>query len=408
MADSSGFNAAALERALAGLPFGRPLHFFETIGSTNDEARRLGEAGAPEGTLVVADEQVAGHGRAGRDWQTPRGAALAASFIMCPNLAPARLGRLTMLGGLAAAEAIEDITGKRSLLKWPNDVLLDNKKVAGVLVESAVIGESVAFAVLGVGVNVNAGPTGEVNFPATSLAEAVGQPVDRTALLAALARRLSDHYAEVGGLLLQEAWAARLAWRGEAVVVITGAEQVDGVAQDVDADGGLLVRIESGEILRVTAGEVNLRSVDQRRRVVPRPRSRGSGSPPAEEVSGKSAYRRLQFIGEPVEVAFDHPPALEKKPGCPDRFLWHGTTYRVVEKLNEWHEYGRKGRMARNMQPSHAAAAERRGSWGVGRDYFHVRTAGGRVFELYYDRAPQDAGRRKGAWFLVSELVEGV
>lgn len=112
----------------------------------------------------------------------------------------------------------------------------------------------------------------------------------------------------------------------------------------------------------------------------------------------------LRFIGEAIEVEFDRPPALEKVPGCPARFIWHGETHRVAEVLSQWHDYSRRGRMARNMQPTHAATAARRGSWGVGRDYFRVQTDVGRVFDLYYDRAPTGAGGRKGTWFLYREM----
>ena len=118
--------------------------------------------------------------------------------------------------------------------------------------------------------------------------------------------------------------------------------------------------------------------------------------------------REPRFIGQSIEVAFDQPPLLEKKPGCPDRFLWQGETYEITTKLSEWHDYRRRGRMARNMQPQHAAAAEHRGSWGVGRDYFRVETNDSRIFELYYDRAPKDVDRRKGAWFLFRELPSTV
>lgn len=111
-----------------------------------------------------------------------------------------------------------------------------------------------------------------------------------------------------------------------------------------------------------------------------------------------------RFIGEEILVEYDQPPHLEKKPGCPDRFIWQEETFQVVEMLTEWHDYRRRGRMARNMQPAHAAIAEQRGSWGVGRDYFRVSTVGGRIFELYYDRSPKDVDRRKGAWFLYREL----
>jgi hypothetical protein len=112
----------------------------------------------------------------------------------------------------------------------------------------------------------------------------------------------------------------------------------------------------------------------------------------------------VRFIGEPVRALFDTPPALSKKPGCPDGFVWAGVEYRVVETLEAWHDHRRRGRMARNMTPEHAETAARRGSWGVGRDYFRVRVAGGRVFDLYYDRAPRDAGDRLGSWHLFREV----
>lgn len=113
----------------------------------------------------------------------------------------------------------------------------------------------------------------------------------------------------------------------------------------------------------------------------------------------------LRFIGEAIEAQFDRPPVLEKKPGCPDGFVWDGETYRIVEMLAEWHDYSRSGRMATNMRPEHAAAAERRGSWGVGRDYFRVRTDSGQIFDLYYDRAPKNIRNRKGQWILYRELT---
>jgi hypothetical protein len=114
----------------------------------------------------------------------------------------------------------------------------------------------------------------------------------------------------------------------------------------------------------------------------------------------------MRFIGEAVDVEFDEEPALTKKPGCPNRFVWRGETYHVAEKLKEWHDYRRRGRMAHNMRAAHLEAAARRGSWGGGRDYYRVRTGDGRIFDLYYDRAPKDAGDRAGAWFLYRELSD--
>jgi hypothetical protein len=114
----------------------------------------------------------------------------------------------------------------------------------------------------------------------------------------------------------------------------------------------------------------------------------------------------LHFIGEPVEVHFARPPDLEKMPGPPDGFTWRGSRHIILEIISEWHDYRRRGRMARNMRPTHTSTAERRGSWGVGQDYYRVRTQDGRFFDLYYDRAPKDVDQRKGGWFLDKELSE--
>ncbi|NLF02752.1 MAG: hypothetical protein GX601_17435 [Anaerolineales bacterium] len=113
-----------------------------------------------------------------------------------------------------------------------------------------------------------------------------------------------------------------------------------------------------------------------------------------------------RFVGEPITVQYDALPRLEKKPGCPNEFVWRDHVYRIVRTLYEWHDYRRRGRMARNMQPAHAATASLRGSWGVGRDYFRVQVDTGQVFEIYYDRAPKGAKNRKGAWFLYREFPD--
>lgn len=117
-------------------------------------------------------------------------------------------------------------------------------------------------------------------------------------------------------------------------------------------------------------------------------------------------YRPLHFIGEPIEVHFENPPVLEKIPDCPNGFRWRNQVYQIVELLSEWHDYQRRGHLARNMRDTHLVAAARRGSWGVGQDYYRVRTKNGQFFDLYYDRAPKGSDQRKGAWFLDKELEE--
>jgi hypothetical protein len=113
----------------------------------------------------------------------------------------------------------------------------------------------------------------------------------------------------------------------------------------------------------------------------------------------------LHFIGDEIEIHFDQEPARQKTPPCPDGFTWQGRPYRVVEKLSEWHDFTRRGRMARNMRPAHAAAAAERGSLGVGRFYFRVRTNTSQIFDLYYDRAIKDVDDRLGHWFLFREMT---
>ena len=118
------------------------------------------------------------------------------------------------------------------------------------------------------------------------------------------------------------------------------------------------------------------------------------------------SIKPLHFIGQEVQVEFDKKPSLEKRPPTPDRIIWEGQTYQVESVLSEWQDYSRRGRMARNMRPENAAKALRRGSWGVGRFYFRVLTDSGRIFDLYYDRAPKNVEDRKGSWFLDREMVK--
>jgi BirA family biotin operon repressor/biotin-[acetyl-CoA-carboxylase] ligase len=249
--------------ALDGLRLGQPLHFFREIGSTNDEARRLAQAGAPEGTLVAADTQTAGKGRAGRRWLTPPGTGLAFSLVLRPALAPAHAVRLTMLAGVAAAEAVESVSMRPVALKWPNDVLVEGAKAGGILVESGLMGDRLNYAVVGIGLNVSAAPPPEVvDFPATALQTAGAPRVNRWHLLRAILTRMEAHYpllTSSNAEAMAELWAARLAWLGESVAVRGLEGDVVGRAEGVAADGALIIRLPSGEARRVLAGDVRLR-----------------------------------------------------------------------------------------------------------------------------------------------------
>lgn len=252
------FHASELVRQLAGLRFGHPVQVFQQIGSTNDHAKRLAEGGAPEGLLVLAEEQTAGRGRMNRHWLTPPGTALALSLILRPTLPAAQLSRLTLLAGVAACEAIEQTTTVRAELKWPNDILLSGKKAGGILVEGAFNGEALDYAVLGLGLNVSWSPEA-VDFPATNVQAECGQTIDRAQLLRALLTRLETWAAALTAPALFEAWRARLVWLGQPIVIHTPEGELPGQAEDVDDDGALRVRLASGEMRRVLAGDVHLR-----------------------------------------------------------------------------------------------------------------------------------------------------
>lgn len=116
-------------------------------------------------------------------------------------------------------------------------------------------------------------------------------------------------------------------------------------------------------------------------------------------------FKLDHFISEPITVTFVTIPAHTKTPPCPKEFFWRGDQYSIIQCIHEWHDFERRGRMARNMQPQHAAQAEKRGSWGVGRFYFEVQTEDERYFRLYYDRSPKDASDREGHWVLLAELA---
>jgi BirA family biotin operon repressor/biotin-[acetyl-CoA-carboxylase] ligase len=250
--------------ALAGMRFGHPLYTYARLGSTNDAARRLAEAGAPEGLLVVAETQIAGRGRAGRRWITPPGSALALSLVLRPPVPPAQAARLTMLAGVAVCEAIEATAGIAAALKWPNDVLVRGGKAGGILVETGLSGDRLDYAVVGIGLNVSAAPPPEaVDFPAAALSAAGAPAPDRARLVGAIAARLEAHYAGLAQAeALHAAWAARLAWLGEVVTAHTAQGVVAGQAERVDADGALVIRLAGGEARRIVAGDVRLRRAE--------------------------------------------------------------------------------------------------------------------------------------------------
>ncbi len=254
-----------IQPALDGLPLGG-LRYLDRAGSTNEVALTWLGQGAPDLSLVAADEQTAGRGRFNRRWVTLPGAALAFSLVVRPK--PEELQHIhtySPWAALALAQTLETDFGLRPEIKWPNDVLLSRQKVSGILVESAWTGDRLDGVVIGVGVNVTPAavpPAGELRFPATSVEAAAGQPVDRWRLLRGILEAMLDWRSRLGTRAFFQAWEDRLAFRGERVVIRAG----DGVAPDlygrilgIAADGSLrLAGIDENEFT-VQVGDVLLR-----------------------------------------------------------------------------------------------------------------------------------------------------
>lgn len=233
---------------------------FESIDSTNEELRRRAAQGAPEGTAVVAETQTAGRGRQGRRWESPPG-NLYCSLLLRPACPPALGANLSFAAALAVADAIEPMLPPDVDLrfKWPNDVLLGGRKVAGVLLESEIKGDALDWIVLGLGVNIASFPQAAM-YPATSLTAAGCRDASVREVMGSYFDHIRLWYGrwrKDGFSPLRTAWLARAAGRGEAIEVRMSGGHVTGRFADLDDDGALVVETKEGR-RRITAGDVFL------------------------------------------------------------------------------------------------------------------------------------------------------
>lgn len=249
---------------LATRRVGRPLWHYASVPSTMPLAHRLAAEGASDGTAILADEQTAGRGRRGRRWEAPPGSAILCSLILRPPLPPQDLFLLNAAVALGLCAGVERATGLRPAVKWPNDLLLGDAKLAGVLTESRFVGSGFSHVVVGFGLNVALRPedlpVAAGGLRPTSLAAVLGRDPGRLVVLAALCGAIDDAY----DLLWKGAreavwsdWRARLAWVGAEVRVEAEAGPVTGVFEDVGRDGALLLRTAGG-VERILAGDVVL------------------------------------------------------------------------------------------------------------------------------------------------------
>ena len=245
---------------------GKQVVYLDSVDSTNEYAKKLARDGGVHGLLVAADYQSGGKGRRGRSWMTPPGTAIAMSLILRPDLAPDRASMLTLVTGLAVAEAIRKVTGLPAMLKWPNDVVVDGKKVTGILTELSMKEGEIDYVVIGIGINVNLTEfPEELKDTATSLLLETGKPADRTAVICEAMKAFETFYErfmECGNLRgIRQDYEKILANKDQGVRVLEPGNEYTGVARGIDDLGQLLVEKEDGTQTNVFAGEVSVRGI---------------------------------------------------------------------------------------------------------------------------------------------------
>ncbi len=257
-------DSSSIQSVLTTRTLGRNMVLLPSTGSTNDVAKGLVSQNAPDGTVVLADEQTAGRGRMERQWFAPPGTCILCSILFRPNLAPVQAQWLTMLCAMAAADAVDRVTGLQVSLKWPNDLIVQAqqwKKLAGILTETGITGDRLSYAVVGIGINVNVAPCDlpALALDATSILAETGKETDRAVLLAALLARVEARYTRLqAGTSPHAEWAARLATLGRPVEASTPRGLLAGIAESVDENGALLLRTPDGKLHRLVAGDVTL------------------------------------------------------------------------------------------------------------------------------------------------------
>lgn len=248
--------ADGIRALLAARVIGREIQVFAETTSTNDVVARLARTATPEGITVFAEAQTAGRGRRGRVWHSPRGTGLWFSVLLRPPWPLEAHTRLTIAAGSAVARTIRQCTQLDARVKWPNDVTVQGRKVAGVLTEAGP-----GYAILGIGVNVNttaAAFPAELREQATSLRLASGRGQDRVELAARLLAALDAEYARAQADFdaVAAAWAERCDTLGQQLVVTMGTRRVEGLAHALDGDGALLLRKDNGQIERICGGDI--------------------------------------------------------------------------------------------------------------------------------------------------------
>jgi BirA family biotin operon repressor/biotin-[acetyl-CoA-carboxylase] ligase len=238
---------------------GRSIIYHPTLISTMQTARLQAQQPAPEGAVIIAGEQTGGRGRLKRHWLSPAG-NIALSIVLYPDIAG--LPYLVMIASLAAARAIESVTGLETQIKWPNDILVDGKKVCGILIENEVKGKKAAFSIAGIGINtgLNVGDYSEIANTAASIKSDSDIDDLRIKIIQSLLTEFDRLYLKLpDGRPIYKAWRDRLVTLGKQVRATTGSQTITGIAESVEESGALVIRQSDGTLTRVIAGDVTLR-----------------------------------------------------------------------------------------------------------------------------------------------------
>lgn len=239
------------------------ISFHDSLVSTNTAAMELAASGAPQGCTVIADSQTGGKGRLGRQWLSPPGVNLYTSIILRPQIAPVLSPPLTLVFAVAVAETISKITGKTPSVKWPNDILIGTKKVAGILTEISADIDRISHVVCGIGVNINLAPEGETGkgLNAVSVSEMSGAPVSRALFARALYSSVEKWYKvflKGGFASVAGAWRGYFNAEGKSVSIEAHGRTIKGICMGIDEAGALLIRKSSGEVMAVTSGDMSV------------------------------------------------------------------------------------------------------------------------------------------------------
>lgn len=245
---------------------GQNLVYLDQVDSTNNEARRLAEQGAPDGTLVVAELQTAGKGRRGRFWTSPPGTGIWMSLLLRPDFAPEHASSLTLVAAMAVETGIREAVGLVCQIKWPNDIVLEGKKICGILTEMSTEEDCIRHVVVGIGINVNIEEfPEEIGATATSLAIVSGSTIKRAPLVDAVMRAWEQYYAQFQRTLdmsgLKQVYNEHLVNLGREVKVLAPRGEYSGISHGINDGGELLVELESKEMRSVISGEVSVRGV---------------------------------------------------------------------------------------------------------------------------------------------------